>query len=112
MGAAAAGWSWGSGKTWGIVAGVVAAVLLAAGLAVAFGTNVFTPSHPTPTLTSLTVAQAADAAGEGPHGPGTGPPVKSITVGSGDIVSQTPKAGFSAKEGTTVTVVVSDGPPT
>jgi serine/threonine-protein kinase len=40
-----------------------------------------------------------------------GRPIKSITVGSGDIVSQSPKAGVSAKEGTTVTVVVSDGPP-
>ncbi len=40
-----------------------------------------------------------------------GLPAKSISVGAGDIVSQTPKAGVSAKEGTTVTVVVSDGPP-
>jgi serine/threonine-protein kinase len=40
-----------------------------------------------------------------------GRPIKSITVGSGDIVSQSPKAGVSVKEGSTVTVVVSDGPP-
>ncbi|HEY6473056.1 MAG TPA: PASTA domain-containing protein [Acidimicrobiales bacterium] len=105
------GRSWGSGKTWAIVAGVVAAVLLAAGLAVAFGTNVLTPSHPTPTLTSLTVAQARTQLAKVHMDLAQGPPVKSITVGSGDIVSQTPKAGVSAKEGTTVRVVVSDGPP-
>jgi serine/threonine-protein kinase len=105
------GWSWGSGKTWAIVAGVVAAALLAAGLAVAFGTNVLTPSHPTPTLTSLTVAQARTALAKVHMDLAQGAPVKSITVGSGDIVSQTPKAGVSSKEGTTVTVVVSDGPP-
>jgi serine/threonine-protein kinase len=40
-----------------------------------------------------------------------GAPVKSITVGSGSIVSQTPKASASLKEGSTVTVAVSDGPP-
>jgi serine/threonine-protein kinase len=90
---------------------VVAAALLAAGLAVAFGTNVLTPSHPTPTLTSLTVAQARTALAKVHMDLAQGAPVKSITVGSGDIVSQTPKAGVSSKEGTTVTVVVSDGPP-
>ena len=105
------GWSWGSGKTWAIVAAAVAAVLLAAGLAVAFGTNVFTPSHPTPTLTSLSVAEARTQLAKVHMTLAEGAPVKSITVGSGDIVSQTPKAGVSAKEGTTVTVVVSDGPP-
>jgi eukaryotic-like serine/threonine-protein kinase len=38
-------------------------------------------------------------------------PVKSITVGAGDVVSQDPKPGVTQKEGSTVTVVVSDGPP-
>jgi beta-lactam-binding protein with PASTA domain/tRNA A-37 threonylcarbamoyl transferase component Bud32 len=105
------GRSWGSGKTWAIVAGVVAAVLLAAGLVVAFGTNVLTASHPTPTLTSLTVAQARTQLAKVHMDLAQGLPAKSISVGAGDIVSQTPKAGVSAKEGTTVTVVVSDGPP-
>jgi serine/threonine-protein kinase len=90
---------------------VVAAVLLAAGLVVAFGTNVLTASHPTPTLTSLTVAQARTQLAKVHMDLAQGPPAKSISVGAGAIVSQTPKAGVSAKEGTTVTVVVSDGPP-
>ena len=37
--------------------------------------------------------------------------MKSITVASGDIVAQNPGAGTSQKEGTTVTVVLSNGPP-
>ncbi|HEY1653271.1 MAG TPA: protein kinase [Acidimicrobiales bacterium] len=98
-------------KTWLIAAGVVAVVLLAAGLAVAFGTNVFTPSHPTPTLANLTVAQAKTALAKVHMNLAEGAPVKSITVGSGGIVSQDPKAGVSTKEGSTVRVVVSDGPP-
>ena len=40
-----------------------------------------------------------------------GAPVKSITVGAGDVVSQSPKPGLSQKEGSTVTVVLSSGKP-
>ena len=40
-----------------------------------------------------------------------GPPVKSITVGAGSVVSQSPKPGVTQKEGSTVTVVVSAGKP-
>ena len=95
-----------------MLAGVTLAVaLLAAGLAVAFGTNVLTPSHPTPALANLTVAQARTSLAKVHMTLAEARPVKSITVGSGDIVSQSPKAGVSTKEGTTVTVVVSDGPP-
>ncbi len=100
-----------SRRTWVIAAIAVAIVLLAAGLGLAFGTNTFTASHPTPTLGNLSVAQARTALAKVHMNLAEGTPVKSITVGSGDIVSQTPKAGVSTKEGTTVTVVVSDGPP-
>ena len=104
------GW-WRSRRTWVIAGVALALVLLAAGLAVAFGTNVLTPSHPTPTLANLTVAQARTSLDKVHMHLTEGTPIKSITVGSGDIVSQNPKAGVSVKEGTTVTVVVSDGPP-
>jgi serine/threonine-protein kinase len=102
---------WRAGRTWVIAGVALALVLLAAGLAVAFGTNVLTPSHPTPTLANLTVAQARTSLDKVHMHLTEGTPIKSITVGSGDIVSQNPKAGVSVKEGTTVTVVVSDGPP-
>ena len=104
------GW-WRSRRTWVIAGVALALVLLAAGLAVAFGTNVLTPSHPTPTLANLTVAQARTSLDKVHMNLAEGTLIKSITVGSGDIVSQNPKAGVSVKEGTTVTVVVSDGPP-
>jgi serine/threonine-protein kinase len=102
---------WKARRTWVIAGVALAVVLLAAGLAVAFGTNVFTPSHPTPTLANMTVAEARTSLAKVNMNLAEGRPVKSITVGSGDIVSQSPKAGVSVKEGTTVTVVVSDGPP-
>jgi serine/threonine-protein kinase len=102
---------WKGRRTWVIAGVALAVVLLAAGLAVAFGTNVFTPSHPTPTLANLTVAEARTSLAKVHMNLAEGTPIKSITVGSGDIVSQSPKAGVSVKEGTTVTVVVSDGPP-
>ncbi|HSZ36739.1 MAG TPA: PASTA domain-containing protein [Acidimicrobiales bacterium] len=102
---------WKRRRTW-VIAGIcLAVVLLAAGLAVAFGTNVLTPSHPTPALANLTVAEARTSLSKVHMTLAEGTPIKSITVGSGDIVSQDPKAGVSSKEGTTVTVVVSDGPP-
>ncbi|HEX4174703.1 MAG TPA: PASTA domain-containing protein [Acidimicrobiales bacterium] len=102
---------WKGRRTW-VIAGVTLAVLLlAAGLLVAFGTNVFTPSHPTPTLANMTVGEARTSLAKVHMNLAEGQPIKSITVGSGDIVSQSPKAGVSVKEGTTVTVVVSDGPP-
>ncbi len=102
---------WSRPRTWVIAGVALAVVLLAAGLAVAFGTNVLTPSHPTPALANLTVAEARTSLAKVHMNLAEGTPIKSITVGSGDVVSQNPKAGMSVKEGTTVTVVVSDGPP-
>jgi len=102
---------WKERRTWLIAGLALVLVLLAAGLAVAFGTNVFTPTHPTPALSNLTVAEARTSLAKVHMTLAEGTPVKSITVGSGHIVSQNPKAGVSVKEGTHVTVVVSDGPP-
>ena len=84
---------------------------LAAGLVAAFETKVFTPSHPTPTLVNLPLAQARAAVAKVHMNLKEGAPVKSITVGAGDVVSQSPKPGVSQKEGSTVTVVVSAGKP-
>ena len=64
------GWV-GGPRTWVIAGVALALVLLAAGLSLAFGTNVLTPSHPTPTLANLTVAERP-VAGEGAHQPGRG----------------------------------------
>jgi serine/threonine-protein kinase len=40
-----------------------------------------------------------------------GAPVKSIAIGAGSVVVQSPKPGTSLKEGSTITVSLSDGPP-
>jgi eukaryotic-like serine/threonine-protein kinase len=98
-------------KYWIIGAVAAAVVLLAAGLFVAFGTNVLTPSHPTPNVVNLPLAQARAALDKVHMNLREGVPVKSIPVTAGDVVSQSPKSGVSQKEGSTVTVVVSAGPP-
>ena len=74
--------------------------------------GVFTPSHPTPQLVGLPLAQArADVDKVHMDLRLSGSPVKSLFVGAGDVVSQSPKSGVSKKEGTTVSVVVSGGKP-
>ena len=100
-----------SRRTWWIVGAVAAAVIIAAGLVAAFETKLFTPSHPTPTVVNLSVAQARAALDKVHMNLREGVPVKSITVGAGDVVTQSPKPGVSQKEGSTVTVVLSDGKP-
>jgi serine/threonine-protein kinase len=102
---------WRRHRGWLIAALVVVLLLVAGGLVAAFETNVFTPSHPTPNLAGMTVPQARTTLDKVHMHLAEGAPVKSITVGSGGIVSQTPKASTSLKEGSTVTVAVSDGPP-
>jgi eukaryotic-like serine/threonine-protein kinase len=100
-----------SHRTWWIVGAVLAAMIIAAGLVVAFQTNVFTPSHPTPSVVNQPLAQARASVDKVHMTLKQGAPVKSITVAPGNVVSQSPKAGVSQKEGSTVTVVLSAGKP-
>ena len=100
-----------SKKWWWIGGAVALAVILAAGLVTAFATNVFTPSHPTPTVVNLPLAQARAAVDKVHMTLKQGAPVTSITVAAGDVVSQSPKPGVSQKEGSTVDVVLSSGKP-
>jgi beta-lactam-binding protein with PASTA domain len=96
--------------SWAI--GVVAAVLiLTAGALIALDTKVFTPSHPVPTLVNLTMAEAKAAAAKDHFTLHVEAPVKSITIGDGSIVSQSPAPGTSLKQGSTLNVVPSQGPP-
>ncbi len=99
-------------RAW-ILGAVVAVVLLVAGgLAAAFEAKVFTPSHPVPAMSGLTL-DAAQASASKVHMNvrASENKVQSIAIAAGDIVAQSPAAGTSEKEGTTVTVVLSDGPP-
>jgi beta-lactam-binding protein with PASTA domain len=98
-------------RNWWIAAGVAVVVLIAGGLAAAFATKAFTPSHPTPVLVGLPLTQARTDVAKVHMSLHLAAPVKSITVGAGSVVSQSPKSGVSQKEGSTITVAVSDGPP-
>jgi beta-lactam-binding protein with PASTA domain len=95
---------------WTLAAVIVVLALVAGGL-VAAKQKVFTPSHPAPTLVGLTLARAHAAASKDhftlhlDHG------IMSTTVPAGSVISQTPKVGTVLKEGSTLTVVPSIGPP-
>jgi eukaryotic-like serine/threonine-protein kinase len=99
-------------RTRWIVAAVAAlVVLLGAGLGIAFGTDLLTPSHPTPNLANLSAAQAHAALAKVHMNLKEAGTIRSITVAPGDVVSQSPAAGVSKKEGSTVSVVLSQGKP-
>ena len=101
-------------RTLWIVAAAVAvavAVIVAAGLFVAFKNNVFTPSHPAPSLVGLPVAQAQALAARDHFTVHQATGAKSITVPAGSVITQSPAKGTSLKEGSTMTVVPSLGLP-
>jgi serine/threonine-protein kinase len=99
-------------RAWIVAAVVVAALLVAGGLAALFASDVFTPSHPVPALTGLSLdAARSEVAKVHMNLQASESRVHSITVASGDVVAQSPTAGMSQKEGSTVTVVLSNGPP-
>jgi serine/threonine-protein kinase len=105
-------------RRWPWIAAIVVAVVavVAAGVAFLAASQILTPSHPVPVLVGKSVAQA-DAAVRADHftvrTTGHAP---SIAIGTGLIVSQqpTPRSGgkpVTAKQGSTIGVVVSTGPP-
>ena len=99
------------GAMWTSAALLVALALVAAGIW-AFEAKVFTPSHPMPNLVGMPVAAAQSAAAHDHFTLTVGAAVKSITVASGDVVSQSPKVGTVLKQGSTISIVPSGGKPT
>jgi eukaryotic-like serine/threonine-protein kinase len=96
----------------GWIIGVVLLVLvLAAGAFAAIHEGVFTPAHPTPTLTGLTLAQAKAAASKDHFLVRVEKGATSVPVPQGIVLSQVPKVGKSLKQGSTISVVPSLGPP-
>jgi len=99
-------------RRWPWVAGIAAVVVAAAGIVLAAtASHVFTPSHPVPGLEGRSVDAARSALGSDQFTLAQGPRQYSITVAAGRILSQHPAAGTSLKQGGTVTVVASKGPP-
>ncbi len=101
---------------WVAAIGVAVAALLAGSVLLAIQAKLFTPSHPVPSLVGKTVPQARLAVQADKFSVRTTGHASSITVGSGLILSQqpTPRSGghvATAKQGSTIGVVVSTGPP-
>ncbi len=95
-----------------VVVVVAAAVILAAGALAAVESGVFTPSHPVPTLAGITLAKAQAAAAKDHFTLHVETArVKSETIATGSVVSQSPKVGTKLKEGSTLNVVLSGGLP-
>ena len=98
-------------RRWPWVIGVAVLVLAAAVAGVALGTQAFTPSHPVPKLAGQSLAAARKATAADHFTLAVGAPVHSLRVAAGSVVSQRPAAGISRKQGATIAVVPSSGPP-
>jgi eukaryotic-like serine/threonine-protein kinase len=98
-------------KMYWIIAILVVLLALAAGAAWAVHDKLFTPSHPVPTLAGLSLDQARAAAAKDHFTLHVENGQKSITVGNGIIISQSPKVGKVLKQGAVLSVVPSIGPP-
>ncbi|MGH9043763.1 MAG: protein kinase domain-containing protein [Acidimicrobiales bacterium] len=100
-------------RRWPIVLAVVTVVLalIAGALVAALAKGVFTPSHPVPRLTAMTLSTARRSVAADHFSVSTSERVASISVGAGRIVSQDPRPGARLKQGSTVNVVVSTGLP-
>jgi eukaryotic-like serine/threonine-protein kinase len=101
---------------WIVTAVVLAAALVAAGGVYAVRHKVFTPSHDVPSLVGMTMPEAGALASKDHFALRSGSGQFSIGVAPGLILGQQPGPGggghpTTAKEGSTVTVVVSEGPP-
>ncbi len=101
---------------WIVLAFLLVAALLAGGAVWAVRAKLFTPSHAVPVLVGRTLTSAEKAAGPGHFTVRVTGRAHSITVPSGQIVSQQPAArsggkAVVAKEGSVLAVVLSTGPP-
>jgi serine/threonine protein kinase/beta-lactam-binding protein with PASTA domain len=95
---------------------VVVLALVAGGVALALDKKLFIPSHPIPVLVGKSVPQARVAVRADKFTVRTTGHLPSITVAPGLILSQRPRPGtrgrpVTAKQGSTIGVVVSTGPP-
>jgi len=100
-------------RWWPIVlVSLVVLALVAAGLVAALNKGVFTPTHPVPSVTGMTVNQADQALAKDHFSVITKARTASVSVKAGRIVSQDPAAGATLKQGSAVDVTLSSGLPT
>lgn len=100
-------------RRWPWVVGILFVVLalLAAGAVVAVRDKVFTPSHRLPALAGLTAAAASGRLQAHHDTLRVLRRRSSLTVAAGSVVRQIPGAGTAVKDGSTIQVVLSSGPP-
>jgi serine/threonine-protein kinase len=96
---------------WVVAAVLVVAALVAGGAVYAAKTKLFTPSQRVPAVVGLSVPAAQHALAHLHLDLRTGAPVYSTTVHDGLVVSQSPARGTMLKQGSSVQVVASKGPP-
>jgi len=101
---------------WIVAVALVVGAVVVAGVLVATKDQLFTPSHPVPALTGRTLAQANQAVHHDHFVVRASGHAYSITLGAGLIVSQhpVPVVGgkpVTLKQGSTISVVLSQGPP-
>ncbi len=111
-------WSEGGGRArrrrwpWVVAALVVlVAALGAVGTVYARRDKLFTPSHRLPSLTGMTLAASERAVGRDHDRVRVLRRRPSMTAAAGTVVRQIPAKGTSVKDGSTVSVVLSSGPP-
>ncbi len=108
-------------RRWPWITAIVAvvAVLIAGGAFLAARSGVFTPSHPVPSLVGKSLAQANQAVAKDHFVLHTTAHAYNITLGAGLILRQSPAPStggkkakpVTAKQGSTIDVIVSAGPP-
>jgi beta-lactam-binding protein with PASTA domain len=103
-------------RRWPWVTAALVVALVIAGVVAATQTKLFTPSHPVPVLVGKTMGEATKAVSPDHFNVRESGHTFSITLATGLIISQSPAAATkahqaTAKQGSTIAVVVSDGPP-
>jgi eukaryotic-like serine/threonine-protein kinase len=97
---------------WVVLAAVLVGCLVAAGAVYAVRVKLFTPSHRVPSVVGEALPTARRALLADHFHVVVEQGVRSTSVPSGSVVSQSPGKGVSVKEGSTVEVVPSSGEPT
>lgn len=97
---------------WGLIAAALVLVVVALGAGAAWKLGLFTSSYTVPDLVGRSLTQASSATSATHFTLSVSGRTHSDRVATGDVVSQSPVAGTSAKSGATITVVLSEGPTT
>jgi serine/threonine-protein kinase len=94
----------------GFLVAAIVLIVLAAAAGAAWKLGVFKKSYAVPDLVGMTLRQAATAASPDGFVVSEVGRAHNVHVASGRVLSQSPKAGASAKSGTDVKVTLSEGP--